>query len=107
MKTRLEQERLAASLSQEQLAARAGVSQSTVSKLETNQIPSPSFRNLARLAAALRRCGCDVDAADLQPGAVRLVTEATGSRRLGTTGKGKRRPKTKSHPTDDDPVKAS
>jgi transcriptional regulator with XRE-family HTH domain len=81
MTTRLEQERLAAGLGQVQLAERAGISQSTISKIETGNLRKPSFLILARLAAALRRCGCDVDAADLNPGTVRLVKGTPKRRR--------------------------
>lgn len=76
MRTRLEQERRTAGLSQWQLAERAGIAQGTVSKIETFKLLTPSFNLLARLAAALRRCGCDVDAADLNPSAVQLVVSA-------------------------------
>jgi transcriptional regulator with XRE-family HTH domain len=76
MTTRLEQERRLAGLSQEQLADRAGIAQATISKLERLKLLTPSFNLLARLAVALRRCGCDVDAADLNPSAVRLVVSA-------------------------------
>jgi transcriptional regulator with XRE-family HTH domain len=81
MTTRLEQERHTAGLGQVQLAERAGISQSTISKIETGRTTRPSFALLARLAAALRRCGCDVDAADLNPGSVRLVKPPPRQRR--------------------------
>jgi transcriptional regulator with XRE-family HTH domain len=91
--TRLEKERVAAGLSQLELALRGAVAQSTVSKIETGRLRAPSFNVLARLAAALRRCGCDVDAADLNPGSVRLVTgtRPTRRRRVGDSDRNEKK----------------
>lgn len=66
-KTRLENERIEAKLKQGDLARLANVSQTTVSKLEAQLMPNPSYSVLARLSWALQRCGRKVDAGDLQP----------------------------------------
>ena len=53
---RIRAARLAAGLTQEQLEAASGVSQPTISSLETSDV-QPTIRTLVRLAAAL---GCEV-----------------------------------------------
>jgi transcriptional regulator with XRE-family HTH domain len=54
---RIRAARLAAGLTQEQLSAKSGVSQPTISALETSDIIQPTVRTLVRLAAGL---GCEV-----------------------------------------------
>lgn len=58
---RLRAAREAAGLSQEQLEARSGVEQTTISKIERGASLRPSFAIVAALAAAL---GCSLDSLD-------------------------------------------
>lgn len=65
---RLRKERKKAGLNQYELAALSrGVTQGTISKLETGALLKPSHDILKRLAAALNRVGRNVTADDLQP----------------------------------------
>lgn len=64
---RLKKERLKAGLTQQALSKRAGVTQSTISKLESGEKPSSRFETLVKLAWALKRCGAKVEAVDLLP----------------------------------------
>lgn len=50
--------RSAAGLTQDQLAAKAGLSQSLISSLEMGRVPSPTLDTLERLATAF---GCDIN----------------------------------------------
>jgi len=54
-------------LTQQELSALSGVSQSFISRLESNAVNDAEFGILDDLARALRRKGCKVQAADLQP----------------------------------------
>lgn len=56
-----------ARLSQTELGKRSGVSQSMISRLESQSVSDASFSILEDLAAALRRRGVQVEAKDLQP----------------------------------------
>ena len=67
LRTRLERERRAAKLTQSDLARLADVRQGTISKLEHEKMPRPSYDVLASLAWALKRCGRKVELADLDP----------------------------------------
>ena len=81
-KTRLERERLRAKLTQMDLARLAKVAQSTISKLEADQMPRPGYGVLASLAWALQRCGRKIGPADLQPGRqLILAAERTPERK--------------------------
>lgn len=64
---RLRKERKAAKLTQAELAKRARVPQSTVSKMERGELLAPTFETLDRLAKALQRCGRRIDVSQLQP----------------------------------------
>jgi transcriptional regulator with XRE-family HTH domain len=64
---RLKRERKKANLTQQDLARLSGVSQSFISRLETNRVGDAAFGVLDCLARALRRRGCKVQAADLNP----------------------------------------
>lgn len=75
---RLRKERKAAGLSQHQLAGLAGVSQGSVSKLETGELVRPSYETLHRLAWALQKVGRRVEPQHLQP--KRQLTIAKGNR---------------------------
>jgi transcriptional regulator with XRE-family HTH domain len=64
---RIRIERKKAGLTQMDLARFAGVNQGTISRLEKGRLPNPSFETLSKIAWALKKCGRNVDAADLQP----------------------------------------
>lgn len=64
---RLKRERNKAQLTQMELSALSGVSQSFISRLENNEVNDAAHGILDDLAKALRRRGCSVLAADLQP----------------------------------------
>lgn len=79
---RLRRERKKARLTQIDLARFAGVTQGTISKLETGTLLAPSLEVLERVARALQKCGRTVSAADLQPRRQpRLVKGARVARR--------------------------
>ncbi len=84
----LREKRRVAQLSQRQLAERAGVDFSYVSKLENGRFPPPAAATVCRLAAILdcpaedllaaaRKMPVGVDAALAQPTAVRFLQEAS------------------------------
>jgi len=64
---RLRKERKAAKLTQAELARRSKVTQGTISRIESGDMPKPSFEVLNRLAIALQRAGRIVSEAQLQP----------------------------------------
>ena len=63
----LRKERKAAKLTQAELASRADVPQSSISKIERGTLLCPTFDTLDKLAKALRRAGRKVEARQLQP----------------------------------------
>lgn len=65
--TRLKRERKKARLSQTELALLSGVSQSFISRLETNSVNDAAFSILEDLATVLKRRGASVEAKQLQP----------------------------------------
>jgi transcriptional regulator with XRE-family HTH domain len=67
LRTRLERERRAAKLTQNDLARLAKVNQATISKIENLKSMRPGVDVLASLAWALKRCGRRVELTDLQP----------------------------------------
>lgn len=64
---RLKRERKKARLTQQELARFSGVTQGTISKLETGVMLDPGFDTLDKLAWALKKCGRLLDASDLRP----------------------------------------
>lgn len=65
--TRLKRERKKARLSQTELALLSGVSQSFISRLETNSVNDAAFSILEDLATVLKRRGAHIEAKHLQP----------------------------------------
>lgn len=63
---RLREMRLALGLTQVELAARSGVRQNTISRLETLEI-SPSYQTVKRLVAAFHEAGVQVEDLELFP----------------------------------------
>lgn len=64
---RLKKERLRAGLTQVELAALSGVSQSFISDLERGHVGDARSQTLEDLADALRRRGCVVEGRELAP----------------------------------------
>jgi transcriptional regulator with XRE-family HTH domain len=65
--SRLKRFRQKARLTQVELSQLSGVSQSAISRLESQSVTDASFSTLEDLAAALRRRGVSVEAKQLQP----------------------------------------
>ena len=80
---RLRKERLKAGLTQQELSRLAGVTQSTISKLESCERPSSRFDTLIKLAYALKRKGRKVEAVDLLPLNQPALIKGFRSRRKG------------------------
>lgn len=86
--TLLREKRRAAGLSQRQLAEKAGVDFSYISKLENDRLPAPAAETAQRFAevlgcpaeellAAAGKIPTGLDAALTQPGALRFLQEAS------------------------------
>lgn len=65
--SKLKRARKKARLSQTELALLSGVSQSCISRLESQSVNDAAFSTLEDLAAVLRRRGVQVEAKQLQP----------------------------------------
>lgn len=85
--SRLKRARKKARLSQTELALLSGVSQSFISRLESQSVNDAAFSILEDLATALRRRGIQIEAKQLQPRRQPLLVkgafaEAKGGKRI-------------------------